>query len=53
LPKRSIAVVAKYMSNEDTYMSVFEALRAAGWAEQVQADITWVDAEHVTDDNVR
>lgn len=52
LPKRSIAVVAKYMSNEDTYMSVFEALRAAGWAEQVQADITWVDAEHVTDDNV-
>jgi CTP synthase len=40
-----IAVVAKYLNNQDTYMSVFEALRAAAWQVGGQVDITWVNAE--------
>jgi CTP synthase len=40
-----IGVVAKYMDNQDTYMSVFEALRSAAWANDVKADIEWIDAE--------
>lgn len=40
-----VGVVAKYLDNQDTYMSVFEALRAAGWAHGVGVDIVWIDAE--------
>jgi CTP synthase len=40
-----IGVVAKYMDNEDTYMCVFEAIKAAGWANRVKPEICWVDAE--------
>ena len=47
LSKVKVGVVAKYMSNEDTYMSVFEALRAAGWKYAVDVDITWIDAEEL------
>jgi CTP synthase len=42
-----IGVVAKYMDNEDTYMCVFEALKAAGWANRVRPEICWVDAEAI------
>ena len=40
----SVGVVAKYLDNTDTYMSVFEALRAAAWANNTQVDIKWIDA---------
>jgi CTP synthase len=40
-----VGVVAKYMDNEDTYMSVFEAIKAAGWANHVRPEIAWIDAE--------
>lgn len=40
-----VGVVAKYMDNTDTYMSVFEALKAAAWANDVNVDIQWIDAE--------
>ena len=40
-----VGVVAKYMDNTDTYMSVFEALKAAAWANDVDIDIAWLDAE--------
>jgi len=39
-----IGVVAKYMDNEDTYMSVFEAIKSAGWANRVRPEICWIDA---------
>lgn len=39
-----VAFVAKYMDNTDTYMSVFEALKAAGWHNDSDVDIHWVDA---------
>lgn len=40
-----VGVVAKYLDNQDTYMSVFEALRAAAWANAVNIEIEWIDAE--------
>ncbi len=45
-----IGVVAKYMDNEDTYMSVFEAIKAAGWANRVRPEICWIDAEKLEND---
>lgn len=42
-----VAVVAKYLNNQDTYISVFEALRAAAWAEGVGLNLNWVNAEKV------
>ena len=39
-----IGFVAKYMDNTDTYMSVFEALKAAAWHNGVNIDIQWIDA---------
>ncbi len=40
-----VGLVAKYMDNEDTYISVLEALKAAGWQESVGVDIQWINAE--------
>ncbi len=40
-----IAVVAKYLNNQDTYMSVFEALKAAAWQSGVGINISWINAE--------
>ena len=40
-----VGVVAKYLDNTDTYMSVFEALRSAAWANDVNVDIQWIEAE--------
>lgn len=51
-PKVKVGVVAKYLNNKDTYMSVFEALTAAGWANNHQVDIEWIDAEKITPANV-
>lgn len=52
LQKVDIAIVAKYLNNEDTYMSVFEALTAAAWSQDVRAELHWVDAEKITKANV-
>lgn len=43
--KLCVGVVAKYMDNRDTYMSVFEALQAAAWSEDSEIRIKWIDAE--------
>lgn len=53
LPRVKVAIVAKYMSNEDTYMSVFEALRSAGWDKKYQIDITWIEAEELDSENIK
>lgn len=42
-----IGVVAKYLNNQDTYMSVFEALRAAAWDQGMRPEIIWIDAEKI------
>lgn len=43
--KVTIGVVAKYMDNTDTYLSVFEALYSAAWWTGVGIKIRWIDAE--------
>ena len=40
-----VGIIAKYLDNADTYMSVTEALRAAGWANKTQVEVQWIDAE--------
>lgn len=40
-----VGVIAKYLDNADTYMSVFEALKSAAWVNNVGVDIRWIDAE--------
>jgi len=40
--KVRIGLVAKYMDNEDTYISVLEALKSAAWAEDVDLTIGWI-----------
>ena len=44
-----IGLVAKYMDNEDTYISVLEALKAAAWQEEVELDIVWINAEKASE----
>lgn len=46
-----IGLVAKYMDNEDTYISVIEALKAAAWAENADLEIIWINAETATGDD--
>jgi CTP synthase len=43
--KVTVGIVAKYMDNEDTYMSVFEALRAAAWKHEIGVELKWIEAE--------
>lgn len=45
-----IGVIAKYVDNQDTYMSVFEAVRAAAWECEVDLEIIWVNAEKLEKD---
>ncbi len=45
--KVTIGVVAKYLDNQDTYMSVFEALKSASWWNDVNVNIKWIDAESI------
>jgi CTP synthase len=39
-----IGLVAKYLDNTDTYMSVFEALKAAAWQNDCNIEIHWIDS---------
>lgn len=43
----SVAIVAKYLDNEDTYFSVVEALKSAAWHHGVDLEYSWVDAEKI------
>ena len=42
-----IAIVGKYVSLPDAYMSIAEALRHGGFYHQSNADIVWVNSEEV------
>ena len=46
--KVTVGVVAKYMDNTDTYLSVFEALQAAAWWSDVDIKIRWIEAEKLS-----
>lgn len=43
-----IALVGKYMALHDAYISVNEALKAAGWAFHKKVVIHWIESETVT-----
>jgi CTP synthase len=45
-----IGVVVKYVDNADTYMSLFEAIKSAAWANEVSVEIIWVNAENLEKD---
>ena len=47
----TIALVGKYVSLHDAYLSVVEALTHGGIENDVQVDIRWVDAETLTEEN--
>ena len=51
--KVCIALVGKYVQLHDAYLSVAEALRAAGAACGAEVEIRWIDSETVHDGNVR
>ena len=45
--KVRIGLIAKYLDNQDTYLSLTEALDTAAWANQVELDLVWVNAEEL------
>ena len=47
-----IAMVGKYVSLHDSYLSIVEALNHASFKNRVFVDIEWIDSEKVTDKNV-
>ena len=42
-----VGIVAKYLDNEDTYISVLEALKSAAWHEGVGLDYEFISAEEI------
>ena len=44
-----IGLVAKYVGNDDTYMCVTEALKAAAAWDKVNLDLVWINAEELDD----
>lgn len=53
-PKGSvrIALVGKYVELKDAYLSVAEALKHAGIANEAKVEIDWIHSEHLNEDNV-
>ncbi|MBQ1528062.1 CTP synthase [Candidatus Saccharibacteria bacterium] len=48
-----VGLVAKYVGNNDTYMCVTEALKAAAAWNEVNLDLVWINAEELGDNSVR
>jgi CTP synthase len=48
-----IGMIAKYLNNQDTYMSVVEALKSAAWNRDLQVKLIWIDAEAITDQTIQ
>ena len=51
--KVNIAIVGKYTKLEDSYISIVESLRHAGYANDTNVDIKFIDSERVTEENVK
>src|SRR5574344_1406252 len=47
-----ISLVGKYVELHDAYISVAEALKAAGYKHNYKVNITWVDSEELEKDSV-
>ena len=50
--KTRVAIVGKYTGNGDAYISLGEAVRHGGIANDTGAEILWVDSEELTEQNV-
>ena len=48
----TIGLVGKYVGLHDAYLSVAEALRHAGYADNTHVEIEWIDSEKITADTV-
>ncbi len=48
----NIALVGKYIALHDAYLSVVEALKHGGIKNSAEVEITWIDSETLTEDNV-
>ena len=48
-----VGLVAKYVGNEDTYICVTEALKAAAAHHKVNLDIVWINAEEATEEDFK
>lgn len=48
----TVGIVGKYVSLPDSYLSVAEALRHAGFVHGVDVDVVWVDAEKLETDGI-
>ena len=47
----TVGLVAKYIDNTDTYLSVTEALKSAAWADNCEVNIRWINSETASDDD--
>src|SRR3989304_1832037 len=48
-----VGLGAKYLSNEDTYKSITEAVKAAGWKEGITVETKWIDSEEIEKGNMK
>ena len=48
----NIGLVGKYVGLHDAYLSVAEALRHAGYFHTAKVNISWIDSESITPENV-
>ena len=48
----SIGIVGKYVALHDAYLSVAEALKHGGIANQANVDIRWIDSEDLNNENL-
>ena len=51
--KVKIAIVGKYIKLEDSYISVIESIKHAGFANDVETEIKLIDAEKITKDTAK
>ncbi len=47
-----IAIIGKYVQLHDSYLSVVESLKHAGYANGVNIEIEWIDSEEITRETV-
>ena len=50
--KVKIAIIGKYVSLHDAYISIIESLKHAGWAEHKLIDITWIDSDKTSKEQI-
>ncbi len=50
-PQLEIALVGKYIELPDAYLSVTESLSHAGWAEEHDVKVRWVNSEALSDED--